>query len=62
MPPGLDNTAQADAHLNWLNTMYKTIYAVSGGVQDLRLTDGVDGCYYNYPDVDLGSIKKGPES
>ncbi|ESP93678.1 BBE domain-containing protein [Pseudoalteromonas luteoviolacea] len=62
MPPGLDNTAQADAHVNWLNDMYKTIYAVSGGVPDPRFSDRVDGCYYNYPDVDLGSIKNGPES
>ncbi|WP_306048096.1 FAD-binding protein [Oceaniradius stylonematis] len=40
------------AHLNWINGMYGAIYADTDGVPS---GPGLEGCYYNYPDIDLGS-------
>lgn len=48
--------AQDDsAFLGWLREFYTSVYAATGGVPDpARDPSGtVDGCYYNYPDVDL---------
>lgn len=38
-------------NLNWINNFYARVYAATGGVP---VSNGVtDGCYVNYPDVDL---------
>ncbi|MEM8933384.1 MAG: FAD-binding protein, partial [Acidobacteriota bacterium] len=44
------------AHLEWIRSLYSAVYARTAGVPDPTLdpTDNVDGCYFNYPDVDLG--------
>jgi hypothetical protein len=42
-------------NLHWIRDFYKDLYAASGGIPD-PLADPehrVDGCYINYPDVDL---------
>ncbi|MEG3145753.1 FAD-binding protein [Sphingomonas sp. RT2P30] len=56
-PPSPENEAQAQAHLDWMEGFYTAVYADSGGTPDpARDPSGtVDGCYFNYPDVDLGS-------
>jgi hypothetical protein len=48
---------QAEARLQWINDFYRDVYAEYGGTPDpARDTTGtVDGCYYNYPDIVLGS-------
>lgn len=53
---GEDDPAQAAAHLDWINTMYSYAYSEYGGFPDPRNDPSgtVDGCYYNYPDRDLG--------
>lgn len=53
---GADDPVQAQAHLNWIRGLYSDVYAATGGVPDPRRDpDGiVDGCYFNYPDNDLG--------
>lgn len=49
--------AQAEAHVQWINDFYREVYAEYGGTPDPARdkTGTVDGCYYNYPDVHLGS-------
>ena len=41
--------------------MYGDVYSAYGGTPDPALdpTGTVDGCYYNYPDIDLGSHRRG---
>lgn len=48
-------SSQDDAHLCWIRDFYTDVYRQTGGVPDPQLdpTNNVDGCYYNYPDVDL---------
>src|SRR3954453_14764874 len=43
--------AEDDVHLSWIRQFYASVYADTGGepVSD----DVTDGCYVNYPDVDL---------
>lgn len=56
--PSAPSTAQADAHLGWIRGFYEQMYADTGGVP--RITDlGEGGCYYNYPDTDLGTAADG---
>ncbi|MGC1303963.1 MAG: FAD-binding protein [Caulobacteraceae bacterium] len=52
---------QEKAHLDWINSFYAAVYAEMGGTPDpARDPDGVvDGCYFNYPDVVLGSHAQG---
>ena len=54
--PGQDNPVLEAAHVNWLNQMYQDIYQDSGGVPK---GDGTEGCYYNYPDINIGSTEPG---
>ena len=60
-PQSPANKAQAQAHLDWINRFYAAVYAKSGGTPDpARDPSGtVDGCYFNYPDVVLGSHAAG---
>lgn len=53
--------SQEQAHLLWIQGFYADVYARYGGTPDpARDPDGVvAGCYYNYPDVDLGSHADG---
>lgn len=39
-------------YLSWVRSIYQTVYASSGGVPVPNSV--TDGCYINYPDVDLG--------
>lgn len=43
------------AMLGWIRGFYTQMYKSSGGTPNPALdkTNNVDGCYYNYPDVDL---------
>lgn len=52
---------QAAAHLSWINGLYADVYARYGGTPDpARDPDGVvAGCYFNYPDVSLGTHQDG---
>ena len=52
---------QEAAHLEWIRGLYAETYARYGGVPDpARDPSGlVDGCYYNYPDSDLGTHADG---
>jgi hypothetical protein len=47
--------ADDQAHLGWINDFYTDVYKFTGGTPnpDKDPTDNVDGCYYNYPDIDL---------
>lgn len=53
--------AQEEAHLAWIRGFYQDMYAAYGGVPDpaLDASGTVDGCYYNYPDADLGTVTDG---
>jgi hypothetical protein len=44
-----------DDHLSWMRGFYSNVYQRTGGIPDPQqdVTNNVDGCYYNYPDVDL---------
>ncbi|WP_354644117.1 FAD-binding oxidoreductase [Kitasatospora camelliae] len=49
--------AEDDLHLAYLCDFYRDVYAATGGVpevSDAAHDRGTDGCYVNYPDVDLG--------
>lgn len=52
---------QAAAHLQWLDGFYRDVYAEYGGTPDPARdrTGTVDGAYYNYPDIALGSHERG---
>jgi hypothetical protein len=50
--PGYDDEALEDAHLTWMKNIYEGVYVETGGVPS---GTGLQGCYYNYPDIDLGS-------
>lgn len=52
---------QEAAHLSWINGLYADVYSRYGGTPDpARDPDGVvAGCYYNYPDVSLGTHQDG---
>lgn len=43
------------AHLQWISGFYQDVYKYTGGTPDplKDTTQNVDGCYYNYPDIDL---------
>jgi hexose oxidase len=63
--PGEASAGQAGeqqrAHVRWIRDIYEATFAASGGTPDpLRDPSGiVDGCYYNYPDTDLGTAADG---
>jgi hypothetical protein len=63
--PGQSRTTpyqeQSAAHPDWIRGMYGDVYSAYGGTPDPALdpTGTVDGCYYNYPDIDLGSHRRG---
>jgi FAD/FMN-containing dehydrogenase len=40
-------------NLGWINRFYRNVYAASGGVPASNHV--TDGCFINYPDVDLPS-------
>ncbi len=49
--------AQDEAHLKFLRGFYEDVYRTTGGVpeiSDAAHDRDTDGCYVNYPDVDLG--------
>jgi hexose oxidase len=57
--PADGTSAIADAHLQWIRDFYAEMYAAYGGVPDPAQDDthNVDGCYINYPDVDLNGTR-----
>ena len=48
-------SANGDGHIDWIKRFYEEMYAASGGIPDPSCdpSNNVDGCYINYPDVDL---------
>ena len=54
-------SAQQEAHLQWINGLYRDVYAAYGGTPDPAQDSSgvVDGCYYNYADAALGSHDDG---
>jgi hypothetical protein len=46
------------AHLKWISDFYQYVYKHTGGTPDPEKdpTGNVDGCYYNYPDIDLNGM------
>lgn len=42
-----------EIHKGWIREFYKEMYKEYGGTPDPRKSDMFEGCYYNYPDVDL---------
>jgi len=54
-------SAQAEAHLRWIDDFYRDVYAEYGGTPDPARdpTGTVDGAYYNYADSALGSHERG---
>lgn len=60
LAPGWE-TEQEQAHLSWMRNLYSDTFASTGGTpnpaEDSRGIVG--GCYYNYPDVDLGTNADG---
>jgi hypothetical protein len=53
--------AQYQAHLQWIRNFYQDVYSAYGGTPNPSAdpTGTVDGCYYNYPDNDLGTHAEG---
>jgi len=49
------DAANDKAHLEWISGFYQQVYQQTGGTPDPDKdpTNNVDGCYYNYPDIDL---------
>jgi len=49
------DSSKDEAHLEWINSFYSKVYKKMDGTPDPTKdgTNNVDGCYYNYPDVDL---------
>ncbi len=56
----VDNDKQ---HLQWINDFYTEVYQLTGGVPDPEQdpTNNVDGCYFNYPDIDLNGVENDRE-
>lgn len=46
------------AFLGWIREFYAAAYKNTGGTPNPALdqTNNVDGCYYNYPDMDLNDL------
>ncbi|MFC9086004.1 FAD-binding oxidoreductase [Nocardiopsis dassonvillei] len=44
--------ADVERHIAWIRDVYRKTFASTGGVPVVG--DATDGCYVNYPDVDLG--------
>jgi len=52
---------QQEAHLSWIRGLYSDTYASTGGTPNPAADPRgiVGGCYYNYPDTDLGTHADG---
>lgn len=49
-----------DLHLGWIRKFYhEDMYGQYGGIPDPKQSDMFEGCYYNYPDVDLNDEQYG---
>lgn len=61
--PILENKAEQakyqEANLSWIRAFYSDVYSSYGGIPDpiykSQVNPQVDGCYINYPDVDLNN-------
>ena len=49
------NSSTGEVNLQWIRAFYADIYAETNGIPDptIDATGQLDGCYINYPDVDL---------
>ncbi|NER39533.1 MAG: FAD-binding protein [Oscillatoria sp. SIO1A7] len=48
--------SQDEEHLSWIRGFYEEMYAPYGGIPNPDPAIGLfEGCYYNYPDVDLNA-------
>ncbi len=56
LPPGENDESLQAAHLGWINGLYEKIYRDSKGTPS---GPGTEGCYYNYPDIHIGSTEPG---
>lgn len=58
---GMPYRQQEEAHVDWLNQMYTAVYHAYGGTPDPASDPSgtVAGCYYNYPDIALGTHADG---
>jgi hypothetical protein len=58
-PVGQDDPTQEAFFVDWINNMYSATYADYGGYPNPWVSSHaascVDGCYYNYPDIYLGT-------
>lgn len=48
-----ENPAEDEHHLAWIRGMYSDIYAATDGVPAPGPHSNTDGCFINYPDIDL---------
>lgn len=54
---GAADDAQGVAHVQWIREIYTATFADAGGFPDPDTNPNYDGCYYNYPDIDLGTTE-----
>ena len=58
-----DNSLLSKAHLKWIRELYSAVYSESGGIPEFPDTEKPEpttaGCYYNYPDIDIGNANDG---
>lgn len=56
-----EDEAEDAKHLAWIRGMYRDIYASTGGVPAPVEDANTDGCFINYPDIDLSDPKWNPD-
>jgi hexose oxidase len=54
-----EGTTGTEPQVQWIRGFYAAMYAGSGGIPDPNKDATVDGCYVNYPDVDLEAYGTG---
>jgi FAD/FMN-containing dehydrogenase len=56
-----DDPAEDAEHLAWIRGMYQDIYSATGGVPAPDPASNTDGCFVNYPDIDLSDPEFNPD-
>lgn len=64
LPPGVIDDDQEEGQLNWINGLYEDVYSETGNIPVLQSNEQypdatTDGCYFNYPDIYIGSRDTG---
>ncbi len=59
--PSGNALGQAQSHRDWMRAFYYSMYVDTGGTPDPAKDPSgtVDGCYFNYPDSELGTNEQG---